>query len=138
MRMGKKRGDSVHLWSTMHPHYYVSQQSIVGGGTCRHILQTLPTDDADIAKEDCTLVFCMLNVVSGDRITTCSETSSAGQDMIDLCGDFEGSAVGRPSRNDWAQGADYAHNSAAEAKATSAWLYGGGPHRHDGYDTAAT
>ncbi len=86
MCKGKKRGNSVlHLWSHMHPHYYVNQQSTVGGATCRHSLQKLPTDDAEIARDDCTLVFFMLNEVSGDKITTISEASSAGQDIIDLC-----------------------------------------------------
>ena len=33
---------------------------------------------------------------------------------------------------------DTPRQSATEAKASSAWRYGGGPHRHDGYDTAAT
>ncbi len=69
----------------MHPPYYVSEQSIVGGAARRSILRKLLTPDADIAKEDCTLVFCMLNEASGDSITTISETSSAGQDIIDLC-----------------------------------------------------
>ena len=57
----------------------------MGGATCRSILLKLPTSDADLAEEDCTLVFCMLNEVSGDKITTVSERSSAGQDMLDLC-----------------------------------------------------
>ena len=57
----------------------------MGGATCRQLLQKLPTDPADIARDDCTLVFCMLNEVSGDKNTKFSEASSAGQDVIDLC-----------------------------------------------------
>ncbi len=80
MREQKGRGSSVHLLSNMHLHVYVNQQSIMDGAACRSILRKLP--DADLAKEDCTLVFCMLNEVSGDKITQLSETSSVGQDII--------------------------------------------------------
>ena len=57
----------------------------MGGAAARSIRQRMPTLPDEIAKEDITLVFCMLNEVSGDTITSFSETSTVGQDIIDLC-----------------------------------------------------
>ena len=85
MRDGSKRGNAVHLLTTMHPHYYVNSRSIVGGATLRGILAKLPTDPEVIAKDDVAIAVCMFNEVAGDRITKFSETSSIGLDVINLC-----------------------------------------------------
>ena len=83
-RSGTK-GNAVHLWSTMHLDYYVSQKAIVGGATAHMVSERLPTEPYDIANEDVTLVFCMLNEASGDRTTGFSETPMVGRDAIGLC-----------------------------------------------------
>ena len=57
----------------------------MGGATARQLLQRMPQTPDNIAEEDVTFVFCMLNEVSGDKITAFSETRTVGQDIIDLC-----------------------------------------------------
>ena len=60
-----KRDLPWHRW----PNYYLDEEAVMGGAAARQISERLPVEPYHIAREDVTMVFCMLNEVKGSLIT---------------------------------------------------------------------